>query len=381
MPLQLAGELCWREARATTPHQPPRTEGSSQCLEGIQSSNRELNSTLPGGQLDSSFLHQERRRHKIPSTMPYGVEDAAMVRQPSNPDPSQTHSRSNKPGLRQSVERSISNRMVLTSPCGQLSIQSLGQANDRSVRNQPKPQTPTLLQPTVRPSLTWSRLSQSKLERNLRVCLSTQPSTPSGSQKDSKRAMHDHSYCSSVAITKLVLPHSQSTDSQTPEDTINEQTPIPEWEVSCQPETIQLSRLAAFKQSRTQEGFSEKATSYADRCIRESSHSIYAGRWRVFSDWCSEEQVNTLRPSASQLIDFLIYLFEDRKLSVSSIKGYRSAISHVLGRSYPSDSTDMMGEVIRGMTAVAHTPAKSRLPKWDMTVVLKHLSKPSTNLR
>ena len=267
-------------------------------------------------------------------------------------------------------------------PSGEEScFQNLGHSDDRSVCNQPESQTQSILQSTARPGVGRGGLTESQLGRTVRVCLPPVSYSSNGVEESSKGALYDHPYCATMASKKLVLSNPESASSATSQDSANGQTSVPERQVPCKTRDVQLPRLVAFKQSRTQEGFSEKAASYAGKCVRDSSQAVYAGKWRVYSDWCDGEQIDPLTPTSAQLIDFLIYLFEDRKLSVSSIKGYRSAISHVLGRSYPKDSTDMMGEVLRGMTAVANTPAKSRLPKWDMTVVLNHLSKPSTNLR
>ena len=60
------------------------------------------------------------------------------------------------------------------------------------------------------------------------------------------------------------------------------------------------------------------------------SRSMPDGRF-FFSDWSQEREINPFNPSLKELVIFFFcYLFETFKLSVSSIKGYRSAISNTL---------------------------------------------------
>jgi hypothetical protein len=80
-------------------------------------------------------------------------------------------------------------------------------------------------------------------------------------------------------------------------------------------------------------------------------------------------------------MEFFIYLLEVKKLSVSTIKGYRSAISHVLGRSYPACGESMLTDLFKGFQmSVAQRP-KNTLPKWDLPVVLHYLMQDRKDLR
>jgi hypothetical protein len=47
-------------------------------------------------------------------------------------------------------------------------------------------------------------------------------------------------------------------------------------------------------------------------------------------NWCSEKEVDPFQISVQQLANFLIFLFEEKRLSPSTIKGYRSAISRTI---------------------------------------------------
>lgn len=80
-------------------------------------------------------------------------------------------------------------------------------------------------------------------------------------------------------------------------------------------------------------------------------------------------------------MEFFIDLVEVKKLAVSTVKGYRAAISHVLGRSYPACSEEMLTDLFKGFTASAAPKQKNNLPKWDLPVVLYYLMQDKTDLR
>lgn len=369
------------QSRKHSTHQHAGVTGIVQCTNSVQGLPKRLNCSLPSGQFNSGQLHKERGGHKVAPTMSPCLGASALVRRESNSDSNSSYSRQNEPGVGQSVKGSHPYRVVNASPSGKSYIQNLGHSYDRPLCDQSESQTESVLQPPARPCSSGSRCTESELDRNVRICVSSKPNSSDRVEEDSKRGLQDHSYSTTLARKKLVHTYPKPADSSASETTSNEQIVVSERQISQKTGTIQLSRMDAFKRSRTKEGFSEAAASYAGKCVKESSQNVYAGKWRVYEDWCAGRQMDPLSISAPQLIDFLIYLFEERKLSVTSIKGYRSAITHVLGRNFPTDSTDMMSEVLRGMSLVSHVPAKSRIPKWDLTVVLNHLSKQPSGLR
>ena len=87
-------------------------------------------------------------------------------------------------------------------------------------------------------------------------------------------------------------------------------------------------------------GFSEKVADRISRGVRSSSQSIYKGKWKIYSDWCKNKNMDPLSNSVPQIADFLNYLFEEQKLAVSTIKGYRSAISRLLNLTGKRDSAE-----------------------------------------
>jgi hypothetical protein len=110
----------------------------------------------------------------------------------------------------------------------------------------------------------------------------------------------------------------------------------------------------------------------ADR--RASTLTVYNAKWTVFESWCKHNDIDALCCAAPSLADFFIFLFEEKNLAVSTIRGYRSAISkvyRVLNLPDPGQDLDLSA-LIRNFQL--HRPRSQRLvPKWDLDVVLAYL--------
>ena len=88
-------------------------------------------------------------------------------------------------------------------------------------------------------------------------------------------------------------------------------------------------RASAIKE----QGFSEAVAARIEAPQRGSTRSVYEAKWAIFTKWCLTHQVDFRAPPVRSVADFLMYLFQDRKLKPSTIDGYRSAIADKLGNS------------------------------------------------
>ena len=106
---------------------------------------------------------------------------------------------------------------------------------------------------------------------------------------------------------------------------------------------------------------------------RPSSRAGYQSKWLVFRQWCRSERHSVSRPSLPKIADFLFWLRRPRRLSVSSIMGYRSMLSAVFKSVLPEISTSpVLHDLLRSFQAEA--PIREvRPPSWDLTVVLTFL--------
>ena len=95
-------------------------------------------------------------------------------------------------------------------------------------------------------------------------------------------------------------------------------------------------RASAIKE----QGLSEAVAARIEAPQRRSTRSVYEAKWTIFTKWCLTNQVDFRTPPVKSVADFLMYLFEDKKLQPSTIDGYRSAIADKLGNSSINISKD-----------------------------------------
>ena len=89
-----------------------------------------------------------------------------------------------------------------------------------------------------------------------------------------------------------------------------------------------------------EQGFSEAVAARIEAPQRKSTRSVYEAKWTIFTKWCIANQVDFRSPPIKSVADFLLYLFEDKKLQPSTIDGYRSAIADKLGNTTVNISKD-----------------------------------------
>ena len=153
-------------------------------------------------------------------------------------------------------------------------------------------------------------------------------------------------------------------------------TPLSSASVASQP-----SRLEVIKGFHKERGFSEAVAQRLAISPRQSSAGVYESKWKVFGEWCHVKQINPVKATVQQLADFLIFLFEEKKLAISSIKGYRSCISKVfLARGIDiSHDRDLVNMLVRNF-AIERPVQHREAPRWDLMVVLRLLMKPPFEL-
>ena len=152
----------------------------------------------------------------------------------------------------------------------------------------------------------------------------------------------DHCDCPGVAQHALVLRsgnHVQSNPAKParcaqPVDTALQSDPSQKSDKSKSP--CMALRASAIKE----QDFSEAVAARTEAPQRGSTRSVYEAKWSIFTKWCLTHQVDFRAPPVKSVADFLMYLFQDRKLQPSTIDGYRSAIADKLGNSSLNISKD-----------------------------------------
>ena len=106
---------------------------------------------------------------------------------------------------------------------------------------------------------------------------------------------------------------------------------------------------------------------------RVSTRSVYEAKWTLFTKWCHSNHVGFRAPSIKSIADFLLYLFQDRKLEPSTIDGYGAAIADKLGNSTINVSKDLT-RLFYSLHRDRPT-GQRRIPSWNLSLVLHQLTK------
>jgi integrase len=118
-------------------------------------------------------------------------------------------------------------------------------------------------------------------------------------------------------------------------------------------------------------GFSKEAAKRIAAPQAQSTLAIYESRWQGFKKWCRTKDISPFGATVPQITDFLLYLFHEKKLSVTTIKGYRTAVCSALlsaGREDLSGCTEIT-KLLESL--VRERPNTGNIvPKWDLAFVL-----------
>ena len=101
-----------------------------------------------------------------------------------------------------------------------------------------------------------------------------------------------------------------------------------------------------------------------------TTNENYESKWRLFEAF-AESKFNPHEASPAQLAEFLTYLFEIRRVSPATIKGYRAAIGHVLrlASGYDPGEDDIIRLLMKSFDRQKPTSVP-KAPTWDISVVL-----------
>ena len=142
--------------------------------------------------------------------------------------------------------------------------------------------------------------------------------------------------------------------------------PDPAQEPAKSGPTCLAPRATAIKE----QGFSVAVAAHIEAPQRLSIRSVYEAKWTIFTKWCLSNQVDFRAPPLKAIADFLLHLFQDRKLQPGTIDGYRSAIADKLGNSPINVSKDE--NLTRLLDSFYRDRPKGRrgIPSWNLSLVL-----------
>ena len=266
------------------------------------------------------------------------MENTDLVYQKSSNPQSPTYPRSSECHSRQTFQTgpNHSNRMVPQSRDIQSNMQPVAQTPSRSFRHQVQQQTSTVRLPSPRPPSLGSGCSQPVVGGTGPLRLSTSSHLGQGGGETTGLPLQQNNPdCPRVAQHALVLG---SGGNVRPDPSVSAQhtklggsaiQPGPSQEPVEPEPTCLAPRASAIKE----QGFSEAVAARIEAPQRGSTRSICEAKWTIFTKWCLSNQVDFRAPPLKAIADFLLHLFQDKKLQPGTIDGYRSAITDKLGNS------------------------------------------------
>jgi len=133
------------------------------------------------------------------------------------------------------------------------------------------------------------------------------------------------------------------------------------------------SRLDVITRRAIADGFPEEVAARVAQPVRASTAAIYNSKWSRWVRWCDGREANPLAPSVALLCEFFVYLF-DESLSVSAIKGYRSALNTVFRSEGCTALLDdyRVRDLLRSFS-IERPYVRKPFPAWDLPLVLRCL--------
>ena len=262
--------------------------------------------------------------------------------------------------------------------CSRQDLSCLGQTIRGSVRPKEKHEIGNIRLPHSGGDVLESGQSCPELGRPVRVCVPSDKPDKGLSKQGQNRKCRDRPNSASLAQPGMVsgpprslnrLSNISPTSAETAQADLL--TPLSSASVASQP-----SRLEVIKGFHKERGFSEAVAQRLAISQRQSSAVVYESKWKVFGEWCHVKQIDPVKATVQQLADFLIFLFEEKKLAISSIQGYRSCISKVfLARGIDISHDRDLNMLVRNF-AIERPVQHREAPRWDLMVVLRLLMKP-----
>ena len=363
-----------------TAHKLLGTESSLFGFKRVPRSLHRQNSPSGHRQYNSGGLHKQRRRHEVGSTVCPSMENLDLVFPKTSDSKSPTYPRPPKCDSRQAIQAGSDHPNRVVPPSGSFSriMQSMAPASNRPICHEIQPQTTSVCLSSTGLPGSSSGCTDPAMGRSGCIRLPTDGHIgQSGGEATGLPVQETHSDCPGLAQHALVLglsDHVQSGPSQPakPAQTANTALQSDPSQKSDKPKSPCLAPRAS---KIKEQGFSEAVAARIEAPQRGSTRSVYEAKWTIFTKWCDTNQVDFRSPPVNLVADFLMHLFEDKKLQPSTIDGYRSAIADKLGSTTVNISKDE--NLTRLLESFHRDRPKGRrgIPSWNLSLVLHQLTK------
>ena len=333
------------------------------------------------GQYHRGSLHQQRRRHAFGIPMCPPVETPILVQSQGSLPESTAHSGPAQCDSRQTVPSPSghSNGMVRSPGSIQSDLSQVAPSQTGPVCDKVQLQAIPVCVPSPRPQGVGCGCLKPILGQSGSVCLSSDSSVDKYPDQSSQSSLQeDDNSNSGVAQHALVLGPGGNVLSNTdvPSKSPRSLDSAIQRQSSQRSTKPEPSCLAPRAKNIREQGFSDQVAKRIEAPQRRSTRSVYEAKWTVFVQWCKAHKVDFHSPSVEQIAEFLLHLFQEKKLQPSTIDGYRSAIADKVGNLTMNISRNE--NLNRLLDSFHRDRPKGRrgVPSWNLSLVLHQLMKP-----
>ena len=361
-------------------HQSARAPGYSLCLLGFSASPPRSDCGGLLRQLYSSGLSPETGRHPFVISERSGSGTSLPLRGSVGSSSATVHSRSSqRPGGFPKPSLSSPRFRVDVMSSGLRGNPSSLACHNRPLRDGNDSSPSGVLLADVRPDVCGHRCDVTVLGRSTGVCLSPVRTPSSGVGEGSGVQESGADVGGSVLASTPVVPGPSGASAggspfPAKKEGSSETTPFP----SIPPTTVlaTVDCVSYIRRSVRQAGFSNAVASQLACCRRRSTRVNYQAKWVVYRSWCHRQGHSVSRPTVAKVADFLLFPRRSLSLSYSSIASYRSMLSGVFRFILPELSSHfVLHDLLRSFRLERAFPS-SRVPPWDLQVVLRFLCGP-----
>lgn len=360
----------------------PRNAGSLECFDTISSNFSRQDSSGQMRQCNCGVLHQQTRGYQVNSVVCSSLEHDAMVHSTQHQVNCSPYSRQDKLCCRQAIEGEEVdkiNRMDSETVCSSSNFSLVRDPKYRLICDTSEQENSSVLQSLPRSSGSGLRCVSCRMEKHVCLCFSPSNFTSQGSQENSTGGMCGDSNSTNSSLPVMVSSVNR-TSSRDPSKAASNRRSLDTKRRSVytsKPKSPKSCSLEIVKHTRSSRRFSEEARKFLDQSKRESTKRLYNARIQIYSDWCSERNINPTKAAVEEIADFLVFLVNVKKFKITTIIGYRSAISSFhKGWSHSKVGTNSdISDLIKGMYN-AKPEIKPLIPNWDLPSVLWRLCDP-----
>ena len=313
----------------------PGTKNSLSGSKRVPKTMHGQNGSGSNRQHHSSGLHQQGGRHEVGPALCPTLENLDLVHRETSDSEGPTHSRLLKCSGRQTVPIGTDhpNKMVPPSRSFSSPVQQVASASNRSLCYEIQQQVTPVCITSSGPHGHCSGCTQFVMGRSGRIRLPTDSHIgQSGGEVAGLPIPKADHHCPGVVQHDMVLGPSGNVQpdpialasTAKPLDSTLQSDPSQESDKPKSP--CMAPRATTIKEHF----FSEAVATRIEAPQRGSTRSVYEAKWAIFTKWCISHQVDFRAPPVNSVADFLLYLFEERKLQPRTIDGYRSAIADKL---------------------------------------------------